>query len=277
MRATEAERSIDGGEPQAAVQFAVSAWRLGLALAAVCARLAANVLRNQAAIWSFPRLLVRGKRWRPTVLFLSVTGLLFLIDPRDPVYFRHTQAFATFNLIVSGNHAALAMWVVMISAFFLSLVRRDAYLRGTFLLAAEAILSSELFTQVVKGFDRRLRPEDALHASGFAATWFQDKGVWYGGHGSFPSGHMIAAISIATVFAVRYRRHRWAPWTAYGLAAVVGFSRITLLSHFPSDVFAATVFGYVIAKYLVLRTPLHEAAPESPGIAETRVRVQALG
>lgn len=277
MRATEAERSIEGGEPEDALRYLVGACTLALAFAAAFARLAANVLRNQAAIWSFPRLLWQRKYWRPTLLFLAGTSLLFLIDPRDPAYFRHTQAFITFNVIVSGNHAALAMWIVMGSAFLLSVVRRDTYLRGTFLLAAEALLSSELFTQVVKGIDRRLRPEDALHASGFAATWFQDKGVWYGGHGSFPSGHMIAAISIATVFAVRYRKHRWAPWTAYGLAAVIGFSRITLLSHFPSDVFAATVFGYVIAKYVVLRAPVREAAAETPGLAETGVQVEALG
>lgn len=277
MRATEAERSIEASEHQDALQFFTSARKLTLALATGFVRLAANVVKDQAVIWSFPRLLWRGKYWRPTLLFLAATILLFALDPRDPTFFRHTHAFATFNVIVSGNHAALAMWVVMISALFLSVVRRDAYLGGTFLLAAEAILSSELFTQVVKGIDRRIRPEDALHTSGFAATWFQDKGVWYGGHGSFPSGHMIAAISIATVFAVRYSKHRWAPWTAYGLAGVVGFSRITLLSHFPSDVFAATVLGYVIARYVVLRTPVREAAPERPGMAETGVQVEALG
>ncbi len=176
-----------------------------------------------------------------------------MVDPHDPGYFRHTQAFHEFNLIVSGHNATEAMWIVMLSALGIGLVRRDEYLKGTFLYGVEAILDSEILTQVLKGLDRRVRPQDVRSYHHLLDSWFQDKGRWYSGPGSFPSGHMIAAVSIATVFAVRYRRHAWAPWTAYSLALVVGFSRITLLSHFPSDVFAGAFFGYIISRYVVLR------------------------
>lgn len=241
-------------------------------------RLIRNVLRDQVAIWSFPRLLWQGRYWRPTALFLLITGLLFMIDPRDPAYFRHTHLFFAFNVIVSGHHAAAAMWIVMISALFIGLVRRDRYLSQTFFLAFEAILSSELLTQMLKGIDRRIRPQDIQNYGHFLDAWFQDKGAWYGGHGSFPSGHMIAAISISTVFAIRYCHHRWAPWTAYGLAGVIGFSRITLLSHFPSDVFAATVLGYFIARYAVRRNQPPLAVEElSVYTSEEDARVGALG
>ncbi|MGH9449316.1 MAG: phosphatase PAP2 family protein [Terriglobia bacterium] len=237
-----------------------------------------KVLKDQVAIWTFPRHLWHGRYLRPTLLFLAATSLLILIDPRDPAFFRHTRAFSGFNLIVSGNHAAAAMWIVMIAALLMGLVRRDDYLRQTFFLAFEAILSAELLTQVLKGIDRRVRPQDVQQYGSLLDTWFQDKGTWYGGHGSFPSGHMIAAISIATVFAIRYRHHRWAPWTAYILAGVIGFSRITLLSHFPSDVFAATVLGYVIARYAVLREPPGVPAAELGVYAgEEDARVGALG
>ncbi|MDE3178475.1 MAG: phosphatase PAP2 family protein [Acidobacteriota bacterium] len=240
-------------------------------------RLVRSLGREQAAIWSFPRILWQGKYRLPTALFLLVTGLFFMIDPRDPSYFRNTHAFSAFNTVVSGEHAAVAMWAVMISALVIGLLRRDRYLTRTFLFAFEAILSSEIFTQVLKGIDRRLRPEDALNCRYFFQTWFQDKGAWYGGHGSFPSGHMIAAISIATVFAVRYRHHRWAPWTAYGAAAIIGFSRITLLSHFPSDVFAAAVLGYAIARYAVLQDAPQPALERVGSYARSEdARVEAL-
>jgi len=58
---------------------------------------------------------------------------------------------------------------------------------------------------------------------------------------------------MATIIAERYRRHRWVPWVAYGLATLVGFSRITLQAHFPSDIFAGAVLGYAISHYVVLR------------------------
>lgn len=216
-------------------------------------RLIPNVLTDQVRIWSFPRLLMQGKCWRATLFFLLGTCLLFMIDPLDPHYFRHTRRFHEFNLIVSGHNAMAVMWAVMIGALLLGLVREDPYLTQTFLYAFEAIIDSELLTQVWKGIDRRVRPQDVHSYRHLLDTWFQDKGPWYAGPGSFPSGHMIAAISIATIFAVRYRHHVWAPWIAYGTAGVIGFSRITLLSHFPSDVFAATILGYAIARHVVLR------------------------
>jgi membrane-associated phospholipid phosphatase len=68
-----------------------------------------------------------------------------------------------------------------------------------------------------------------------------------------PSGHTIAAFSIATVFARRYGNHRWVPFVAYGLAGVVGFSRMTLSAHFASDVFMGAALGYSISRFAVLR------------------------
>ncbi|MGH9325715.1 MAG: phosphatase PAP2 family protein [Terriglobia bacterium] len=239
-------------------------------------RFVPNILQDQKQIWLFPVRLLQGEHWKPTLIFLAILGALFMVDPYDPSYFRQTRAFQEFNRIVSGQHATSLMWVVMLSALALGLSPAYKYLRGTFFYSLEAILDSEILTQVLKGLDRRVRPQDMGTSHQFLASWFMDKGSWYSGPGSFPSGHMIAAISIATVFAIRYRRHSWAPWTAYGVAAIIGFSRITLLSHFPSDVFAGAVFGYVIARYVVLReipVPPSEAtktpiADEDTGAAE---------
>jgi membrane-associated phospholipid phosphatase len=215
-------------------------------------RLIPNILQDQKRIWLFPRRLFEGKYWKPTLIFLVVTGGLLLIDPHDPGYFRHTTVFYEFNVVVSGRNAADAMWVFTLSFLGLSIVRQDSYMRHTVLYAIEAVADSELLTQVLKGVDRRLRPQDVHTYHHLLDSWFQDRGTWYSGPGSFPSGHMIAAMSLATIFALRYSERRWVPWTAYGLAAVVGFSRITLLSHFPSDVFAGGFFGYAISRHAVL-------------------------
>jgi membrane-associated phospholipid phosphatase len=40
---------------------------------------------------------------------------------------------------------------------------------------------------------------------------------------------------------------------AYGSAALVGFSRMTLSAHFASDVFMGAALGYSISRFTVLR------------------------
>jgi len=143
--------------------------------------------------------------------------------------------------------------VVPLSFYAISLVRKDAYGQRTSLLAGEAVADGEILATVIKNVTRRLRPADIPPNGDFSESWFRSHGTVTGGRGSFPSGHAIAAFSVATVFADRYREHRWVPWVAYGLAGLVGFSRITLQSHFPSDVFAGATLGYVISHYVVLR------------------------
>jgi membrane-associated phospholipid phosphatase len=62
----------------------------------------------------------------------------------------------------------------------------------------------------------------------------------------------MMSFSIATIFAHRYRQHRWLPWVAYGVATAISFSRITTGAHFPSDVLFGAATGFAIARYCVL-------------------------
>ena len=82
---------------------------------------------------------------------------------------------------------------------------------------------------------------------------FFDHGKLLSNQGGFPSGHTIAAFSVATVVARRYRNRKWVPYVAYGLAGAVGFSRVSLNAHFVSDVFAGAALGYSISRFAVLR------------------------
>jgi len=60
---------------------------------------------------------------------------------------------------------------------------------------------------------------------------------------SFPSGHTTTAFALATVLSLWYPRGWWA-WG--GGAVLVGWSRIVLGSHFPSDVLAGAVLGVAV-------------------------------
>ena len=213
-----------------------------------------NILHDQETTWLFPAGVVRGRHWKPAAAFIVATAGLVALDPHDAPYFRRTDGFAGFNRDLSGRNTALGTAIVPLSFYALGLARKDPYAQRTSLLAGEAVADVEILTTVMKDIDRRLRPSEIPPNGDFTHTWFKEPGSVLRGRGSFPSGHTIAAFSIATVFADRYRRHRWVPWVAYGLASAVGFSRVTLQAHFPSDVFAGAALGYAVSHYVVLRS-----------------------
>ena len=142
------------------------------------------------------------------------------------------------------------------SAFYAAgLLRRDLYMQHTFLLAGEAVLDSEILTAVMKNITRRQFPRDVPSGGNFSDTWFKKTAGLPGGIGGFPSGHTIAAFSVGAVFADRYSNPAWHRWVAYGLAALVAFSRMPLEAHFASDVVAGGALAYITAHYVVLSAP----------------------
>ena len=182
---------------------------------------------------------------------LATTGLIFL-DSHDAPYFRRISNFGGFNRVVSGQNAALGMLAMPLGFYVAGLVRHDNDMAGTALLAGEAAVDSQIVGIAIKAMTWRLRPSDIPPTGDFGHTWYKSGG-FLGRGSSFPSGHTLAAFSIATVFAERYRRHRWVPFVAYRLASLVAFSRITLQAHFASDVFAGAVLGWSLSHFVVLR------------------------
>ncbi len=215
-----------------------------------------NFAQDQKRLWLFPKSLAQGKHWEPAAAFILGTGALVALDPQDTPYFRRTQTFNGFNRIASSRNTAASMAIVPAALYAFGLAHRDDYMLKTAQLAGEAVLDGEVLNVVMRDISRRLSPRDIPPNGDFSDTWFRrQKGLFYVGSGGFPSGHMFAAVSIAAVFARRYSNHRWVPWVAYGLAGIVGFSRVTATDHFPSDVFAGAVLGYAITRYDVLRHP----------------------
>ncbi len=217
-------------------------------------RFAPNVAGDLKQIFSFPVSVARGRHFKPVLAIAGVTAGLVAIEEHNKQAFKRTRSFDGFNRVFSGRNTALASEILPSAFYIVSLARKDVYGQKTFWFAGEAVLDATILTTVLKDIDRRWRPCDVPPDSGSSSTWFQYKrGNYWTGLGSFPSGHAIAAFSLATVFAHRYPKPRWRAWLFYGLASVVGFSRVTLQSHFPSDVFVGGAFGYVIGRNVVLR------------------------
>ncbi len=212
-----------------------------------------NLLSDQKQIWSFPARLAQGQDWLPTAAILGTTAGLIALDPIEGRYFRRTSAFHSFNDVFTGDATLAGVIAAPVSLYTVGLIKKDAKMQHTALLAGEAVADSELVATLMKDATLRVRPAAIPPNGNFSDTWFQSSGSLLRGRGSFPSGHAIAAFSVATVTARRYGNHRWVPYTAYGLAALVGFSRLTLTAHFLSDVFVGSALGYSISRFAVLR------------------------
>lgn len=212
-----------------------------------------NILSDQKHIWTFPARLARGHDWLPTVAVLGTTGGLLALDPTEGNYFRRSTSYHEFNKVFSSNYTSIGMIVAPASFYLVGLVRKDEKAQHTALLAGEAVADAEILTTVLKDVTKRVRPSAFPPKGNLYDSWFDSKGSALKSNGGFPSGHSIAAFSIATVVARRYGNHHWVPYAAYGAAALVGFSRLSLSAHFTSDVFFGAALGYSISRFTVLR------------------------
>jgi membrane-associated phospholipid phosphatase len=214
-----------------------------------------NFLHDQKDLWLFPvTQIAHGHHWIPAVVVVGVTGGLMAADAHDEPYFRRTTSFSGFNRAFSGNITMSETLIAPASFYVVGLFDKDAYTRKTGLLAAEALADVTVLELAMKGVTRRLRPSDIPPNGNFSDTFFSAKGNPFST--SFPSGHAISAFAVATIIASRYGRgHRWVPFVAFGAAALIGFSRISLQAHFPSDVFLGAALGFAVAQFDVLRAP----------------------
>lgn len=113
------------------------------------------------------------------------------------------------------------------------LINHDKYLKKTALYITESIVISEAITFATKAIVKRPRPgvDDAtLHPVTNANNY------------SFPSGHTSAAFALATSLSII--EPKWYVIVpSFTWAAFVGYSRMYLGVHYPSDVIAGALLG----------------------------------
>ena len=90
---------------------------------------------------------------------------------------------------------------------------------------------------------------------------------------SFPSGHTMSSFAAATV--LLFASWKWGI-AAYAMAGVVGFSRVYLFVHYPTDVLAGVALGIAVAGWSSGSLPKRAGSPlfpsaGNPSIAEGRI------
>lgn len=91
------------------------------------------------------------------------------------------------------------------------------------------------------------RPESAGGATRYA-SFLTDSG-----NGSFPSGHVTHAFSVASAIAAHYGP-LWIKAIAYGVASLMGWSRVYHDAYFASDVLPGATIGSLVRTSLI---PFH--------------------
>jgi membrane-associated phospholipid phosphatase len=215
-------------------------------------KLPMNFLHDQKDMWLFPLELGLGRHWLPALFIAGGTAVFLATDPQTTPHFRQTTDFHGFNRVFSSTGTGAAIAVVPAVFYGVSLLRHDSYDQGSALFAGEAVADDVVLMVVIKAISRRQRPTELPVAGPYRDTFFHSNGSIFGKGTSFPSGHAMMAFSVATVFARRYREHRWVSYVAYAAASAIAFSRVTTGAHFPSDVFVGSALGFVIARYDVL-------------------------
>lgn len=210
--------------------------------------IASDVACQQYRIWTFPKQLRHRNVLLPSLAVAGITAGLVFSDHSVANSFRGTNAFAQFNNVFAANNTKNAILATPLAFYGLSLIRRDRYAQQTAIEAGEALLQAELVAAALKAITQRPGP------GGFAPTAYSH-GTWFSGHsGAFPSSHSATAFAVASVFARRYSNHKWVPYVAYGSASLVAFSTLTLVGHYPSEVFLGSAIGFSIGNFAIPRS-----------------------
>lgn len=206
---------------------------------------AADLACQQYRIWTFPKQLRHRNVLLPALAVAGVTTGLVLADHSVANSFRGTNAFGQFNSVFSSQRTKTGIIAAPIAFYGVGLLRRDKYAQQTAIEAGEALLQAELVAKALKAITQRPGP------GGFAPTAY-NRGTWFSGQsGAFPSSHSATAFAVASVFARRYGHHKWVPYVAYGSASLVAFSTLSLVGHYPSEVFLGSAIGFSIGHFAI--------------------------
>ena len=198
-----------------------------------------------------------------TKVFLAagITGGLLLLDDRIDEAVHSLRGRNPFikNSTESVTELGGRYGLIGSAAFAgYSLIWNDHKAQETSLLLGQAILTSGIWARAGKLIFGRERPSYSHehdqsaggHWSGMAGR-MSDRFNNPARYDAFPSGHATTVFAIATVFANQYDDIAGIPEISYGIATLVGISRIINRTHWASDVFVGGCLGYLCAKQVI--------------------------
>ncbi|KAA3436626.1 phosphatase PAP2 family protein [Rufibacter hautae] len=144
--------------------------------------------------------------------------------------------------LVEPLGTALPLHATFATMFAMGALAKRPKMREAALVGLGGFYLSAVSTSILKKSFQRHRPSSTDDSHLF------DGADGSGKNTSFPSSHTSNAFAAATALASVYRDSKWVPEVAYGVATLVGLSRINDNKHWASDVLAGAALGYLTGK-----------------------------
>ncbi len=140
--------------------------------------------------------------------------------------------------VITNKWSWLPVWIMVIGGILWKGGRRD---RRILLVAVLSVVSADLFAfRVMKKNIDRVRPCNALDNVHLLVRKSTSN--------SMPSNHAANFFALAMAFGYYYRRYRG---LLFGMAALVGLSRIFVGVHYPFDVVVGALVGVIWALFWI--------------------------
>jgi hypothetical protein len=209
-------------------------------------KLVANLWLDQKEIWTSP-FHMRTKDAKLWLGFGAVTAALIATDHRSSTALENSPLQVRWANRVSRVGASYTLIPLVAGFYGYGVLRDDPKPREVGVLGTEALLDALIVVEILKTVAGRARPDSV-----------NDKGEFFEGGTSFPSGHAIESWALASLIAHEYKHTKIVPIIAYSLAAVVSTARFTAQKHYASDIVAGGAMGWFIGRY-VYRTHMDHA------------------
>ncbi|SEW45461.1 phosphatase PAP2 family protein [Chitinophaga arvensicola] len=177
----------------------------------------------------------------------GVAGILVANDYGIKHFFVHNQTnfmtSVTDQIEPFGN--AYSPYLVA-GMYVAGVITHDRKLEHGSLMTAKSLIISTAIYATIKTVIKRGRPTYYDSPFDFAAPFSKDPQKK---HTSFPSGHSLTVMTVATSLAELYGKdHPWVPWVAYGIAGMTGVTRLYENRHWSSDVWIGLALGHFVTK-----------------------------
>ena len=236
----------------------------------------ATMARDALTLGMAPTRLARGDGWKIVGASALLAGLVAEVDRETSVYLSDDVGFgngAPYTSPLAGpgrlydrigpDRVLLGTAGVLAAT---GVVAQNRKLTRTSVRIGEALVYTNLLTDLFKGFISRSRPNPGVDAHQ------ADIGRFSMTHSklSMPSGHTARAFALASVLSHSFDRW-YVQIPSFALATSVGLQRIESGNHWLSDVVVGGALGYFVGKVVTDGGYQHDGVSYHPVLSPRRV------